>query len=107
MKTAAWALLVIVLGLFVVWSSALPHGDAAWIMAEPTTRFCCGPSDCFALHSVKSTRDGWTFVSPKTGKLTVVPYTFKNRFPSIDEHFWACFTPDGDVRCFFTSPEGV
>ena len=107
MRTAIWALLVIALSLFVVWSSATPHGHAFWIMADPDTRWCCGPQDCFELRTVERTRAGWAFVSPVDGSAVVVPYNFKARYASNNEHYWACFMPGGSVRCFFTSPEGV
>ena len=62
--TAAWSVVKIVggailaalaIGALLAWLAyeafgsegvQLAHGDAAWIMADPATRHCCGPQDC-------------------------------------------------------------
>ena len=108
MNLATAALGLLVAGLLLLLALGVrAHGDAAWIMADPATRWCCGPQDCFELQTVASTAAGWEFASPVNGEKTVVTYRFPNRYPSINEHFWVCMNGSGGVRCFFVSPEGV
>jgi hypothetical protein len=83
-------------GLFLDGSLAHAHGAAAWIMADPDTRFCCGRSDCLVLPdgAVKHLESGGYAINdewfPEVGG--VRPNEMTSRvFPSNDAHYWACF----------------
>jgi hypothetical protein len=78
---------------------ALAHGEAEWIMANPTTRHCCGPQDCRPLadHEI-SQRDGAWYVNG----YAVTPRLV---YPATDGtgRFWACFQTPALVQpnCLF------
>jgi hypothetical protein len=89
--------------------AALAHGDAEWIMRNPLTAPCCGPTDCAMLpdSAVTETADGWIVV-----RAGVAPQRFDrsmpNVYPSRDGHYWGCaHAPDQELRCFFYPPPGV
>jgi hypothetical protein len=75
------------------------HGEAEWIMANPTTRHCCGPQDCRPLadHEV-SQRDGTWYVNGHAVTPRLV-------YPATDGtgRFWACFQMPALVQphCLF------
>lgn len=81
------------------------HGDAAWIMANPATSYCCGPNDCVRLpkSSIKILASGFGVMI--NGQEMVVPYG--KELPSIDDDYWACVPPGGSLRCFFAPPLGT
>lgn len=81
---------------------ALAHGDASWIMLNPSTAHCCGPDDCAPVDDALVTQqgDGWVF----EGKL--YRPGDPNVHPSINGRFWACRFPSGEIRCFFYVPPG-
>lgn len=86
------------------------HGEAAWIMTDPKTAYCCGPHDCerAPVGAVKSSGNGWLVVS--TGQV------FHEEDPdfhwSVDQSYWWC-RPNGPpwngarVKCLFAPPGGV
>ena len=99
---------VIALGVaasMVIGRSAGSHGDAAWIMQNPATSYCCGPNDCQRVpkDAVRTVGQGY-MVSFGTGSM-VVP--FERTFVSIDDDFWACIPPGGNLKCFFAPPLGA
>lgn len=76
------------------------HGAAAWIMADPAIRHCCGPHDCRALPAgaARALAPGvWEL--PSLG--VIVRQGDPGLFPSIDDHWWVCVRPDGTLRCLF------
>lgn len=91
--------LVLMVGLVFAVGPAEGHGEADWIRTNPTTSYCCGPTDCAPLADgqVVEERNGWY----------VVPYgqhfkqTDPNVFPSTDNRYWACHYPGQGIRCFF------
>jgi hypothetical protein len=91
-------------------ASALAHGEASWIMANPhftdmdnPTVHCCGPSDCerWPDSDVDVQPDGYHIKS--TGE--TIP--FRKAYTSIDAQFWRCHRNDMRklTRCFF-APTG-
>lgn len=82
------------------------HGHAAWIMANPDTRYCCGPKDC---RPLELTADK---VEIRAGRYFLNGHAVKDGsvYPTRDgtARYWACFYgPDYTVpRCLFV-PAGV
>lgn len=86
------------------------HGEAAWIMTDPRTAYCCGPHDCerAPVGAVKSSGNGWLVVG--TGQV------FHEEDPdfhwSVDQYYWWC-RPEAPpwngarVKCLFAPPGGV
>lgn len=85
------------------------HGDAAWIMANPATRMCCGPKDCEPLpeNAVRWTVGGWIIAA--TGE--VIPLGDARVHRSIDHQFWRCRhlagEKAGQTRCLFVPDAGT
>lgn len=83
------------------------HGDAAWIMQDTKTSYCCGPSDCerAPLSAIRATRGGWLVIA--TGQV------FNEGDPDLhmskDQDFWWCRPPNlgGKVKCLFAPAGGV
>lgn len=100
------ALKTIILGLSLA-SPAWGHGDAAWIMEDGKTSYCCGPSDCerAPLSAIRATRGGWLVIA--TGQV------FNEGDPDLhmskDQDFWWCRPPSmgGKVKCLFAPAGGV
>lgn len=89
---------------------ALGHGDAAWIMQNAKTKFCCGPKDCVMLEGVRYGVRGWSFPNPHTGEMMLVPFDWIYRFDSNDHHHWGCFKlgeREKPIRCFFSPNPGT
>jgi hypothetical protein len=98
--------------------AARGHGDAQWIMDDPNTRSCCGPSDCFPAGQMGISVEE---IGPDTWLVTVTPEhpaiyantrtrVFREGDPrmylSPDHHFWAC-AYGNDIRCFFRPGPGM
>lgn len=104
MKAAAAVYLAAIAGLLVMaWAllpgRALGHGEAGWIMANPETAYCCGPSDCERAPpgAVVMVGNAWRVVS--TGQLFADDA--KDMHWSRDADWWWC-RPDGvTVKCLF------
>lgn len=86
------------------------HGAASWIMQEP--RFvtvynvhCCGPSDCATAPkgAVRAGPEGYVIAA--TGQ--TIAYDWKALYRSIDEDFWWCRAPSGQVKCLFAPQAGA
>ena len=84
------------------------HGDAAWIMSNPATVWCCGPEDCLPAYQGEIERrdDGWFHVP--TG--TSLPFAGPLGTPGVyindhDAQVWRCVYA-GRMRCVFL-PLGV
>lgn len=94
------AILLLTLVLAAVLGPARAHGDAAWIMADPVTRYCCGTIDCRPLEDKEVTSEGgrW-FVNGQP----VAPADVHPTAPEGGSSYWACFyPPDLTVpRCLF------
>lgn len=90
-----------------VTSAAFAHGDAQWIMDDPKTRFCCGPSDCerAPLGAVRPIKGGWEIVS--TGQRFMDGAA--DLHPSKDNDFWWC-RPESIkplAKCLFAPAGGA
>lgn len=94
-------------------TTAMAHGDAAWIMANP--RYvdrdgvhCCGPSDCRREHATKfrETPAGIEIVTG-AGDVVLMPRALVGQglYPSIDQDWWVCIR-GGVVRCVFKPTTG-
>jgi len=101
------------LTILAVWqcATALAHGDAAWIMANP--RYvdrdgihCCGPSDCRREHAAKF-RETPAGIEIVTGAVVLMPRALVGQglYPSIDGGWWVCVR-GGVVRCVFKPSTG-
>lgn len=80
---------------------AFAHGAASWIMQDPSTRWCCGPTDCkedWAGRFVPIGRGTWQ------DSLTGKAYRLGDPdvYPSIDSEVWYC-EPEGwpEPKCVF------
>jgi hypothetical protein len=67
---------------------ALAHGAANWIMNDPRTAHCCGPTDCHMemANDVRPDGQGWLVVSTGQRFTSDDPSVY----PSIDGHYWTC-----------------
>lgn len=92
------ALLVL---LLVLPGVALAHGDAAWIMKDPRTAYCCGPSDCAKepTGAVMPVAEGYRILD--TGQL--FRFGDPHLHASRDGDYWTCRPPglEGAVKCLF------
>lgn len=74
------------------------HGDAWWIAADPTTRWCCNTVDCRRLDANEVGRGpkGWLI----NGQPVEAVYPTK---PEGGGGFWGCFHPPQYTRprCLF------
>lgn len=99
-----WLVAALLLALPVLaWAfPARAHEDAAWIMANPETSWCCGPHDCEAIEdeSVAIVAEG---VLVKATQETILYQDLKQ---SIDNRWWRCRHPSGNTRCLFRPPFG-
>jgi hypothetical protein len=107
-RHSAYRFLAIGLGIavsMIVARSANSHGDAAWIMQNPSTAYCCGPNDCTRLpkDTVRAVTQGYLVTFG--GAPVVVP--FEKTLKSADDDFWACIPPGGAMKCFFAPPLGA
>jgi hypothetical protein len=104
---AIFAVVLFVLAFAAV-GTALAHGDASWIMANP--RYvdrdgvhCCGPADCRREHAAKfrETPAGIEIVT-RAGDVVLMPRALVGLglYPSIDDDWWVCIR-GGVVRCIF------
>lgn len=109
---AIFAVVLFVLA-FMAAGTALAHGDAAWIMANP--RYvdrdgvhCCGPADCRREHATKfrETPAGIEIVTG-AGDTVLMPRALVGQglYPSIDDDWWVCIR-GGVVRCIFKPSTG-
>ena len=100
-------LLIAGLALVASASAVLAHGDAAWIMQDSRTSYCCGPSDCerAPLSAVKPINGGWLVVSTDQRFMEGSP----DLHPSKDQDFWLCRPPNlgGKVKCLFVPAGGA
>lgn len=79
---------------------ARAHGDAAWIMADQATRYCCGIRDCRVLEDQEVSQEGGQW------KVNGQPVAARDVHPTAPEGgslYWACFyEPALTVpRCLF------
>lgn len=109
---AIFAVVLFVLAFTAV-GTALAHGDAAWIMANP--RYvdrdgvhCCGPADCRREHATKfrETPAGIEIVTG-AGDVVLMPRALVGQglYPSINDDWWICVR-GGVVRCVFKPSTG-
>lgn len=99
-----WLIAAAALACFVLaWVfPARAHDDAAWIMSNPATSWCCGPHDCEALADDEiSITAGGAHV-----KTTGETIPFRDLKQSIDNRWWRCRKPGGKTRCLFHPPFG-
>jgi hypothetical protein len=82
---------------------ARAHGDAAWIMANPLTRHCCGPDDCREIPAEHVRLVGEIYFVDDPPLAWNSNY---GTYASINSNYWACVTPDGRVKCFFAPVMG-
>jgi hypothetical protein len=87
--------------------AALAHGDAAWIMADPKTSYCCGPADCerAPISAVKPINGGWYLPGTDQRFMEGEPDLHTSR----DQDFWWCKPPNlgGRVKCLFAPSGGA
>ena len=82
----------------------MAHGDAWWIMADPSTAYCCGPQDCAPVQPGEIVRipGGWRHVPTGTVLGDESASVYRR---SIDAQAWRCIF-NGTLRCLFL-PTGV
>lgn len=85
-------------------SPALAHGDADWIMHEPSFvseygTHCCGPKDCQRMPQDVIAR---LVKTPNGYTLDGVSFTYGNKgmYTSIDSDWWYCAWGEGP-KCLF------
>lgn len=94
---------------------ALAHGEADWIMRDPATRSCCGPSDCGWIDASDVTLAGGHYVIARGAAIRDLGQTLaspgyripaREARPSRDHHYWLCSGANRAPRCFFAPAVG-
>jgi hypothetical protein len=100
--------LALLLVLLVVPAAVLAHGEAAWVMENPDTAWCCSPGrDCNPIEARRVHSDGtYWWVDGLDGKLKEDDRGFYWGTP--DGKPWACQTPGTtNLRCLFIPAPGA
>lgn len=102
---AGFALVMLVVVLVAGWhAAARAHGDAAWIMQNPETAWCCNPTDCAQLPDGAVER-----LAPGEWRIRETGQVFREGqtgvYPAKRAGYWACRRPHGYI-CFFYEAGG-